>query len=156
MQTVERDGGDTLREFVLRRAAGRGWRTQRHVAVMSGLDESSLSRFLAGEQDIGAWRTHALFQAAGVPVAEYDRAYALLGEAQATARVARTARGAVGRRAAPVQGQREMWGASPGLPAAFEPMPPELPAAVVVTMFAARGWSGAEIDAFFRPSALAR
>lgn len=150
MQTVEREEGETLRDFVLRHAAGRGWRTQRHVAVMCGLDESSLSRFLAGEQDIGAWRTHALFRAAGVPMAEYDRAYALLGEAQATARLVRTARGAMSRRVAPLQSRGEVPGTLLDTSRTFEPDSPELPASVVVALFASRRWTGAEIDAFFQ------
>ena len=58
----------TLRDLILFYAGQRGWSTQRHVAVICGLDESALSRFLNGEQDIGARRTHTLFQAVGVPV----------------------------------------------------------------------------------------
>jgi transcriptional regulator with XRE-family HTH domain len=73
---------DSLRDLVLHFAAAQGWHTQRHVAVACGLDESALSRFLNGEQDIGARRTHALFRAVGVPVDLYNTAYALLGRAQ--------------------------------------------------------------------------
>jgi hypothetical protein len=89
---VQRRSFGTLRELVLHHAAGRGWRTQRHVAVACGLEESTLSRFLNGEQDLGARRTHAFFKEVGIPVEMYDQAYALLGREQESARAGRLAR----------------------------------------------------------------
>ena len=84
---------ESLRDLVLYYGARRGWSTQRHIAVACALDESALSRFLNGEQDIGARRTHALFREIGVPVDQYDLAYALLGRAQDLARTLRQSRG---------------------------------------------------------------
>lgn len=92
---------ETLRDLVIHHAARQGWRTQRHIAVICGMDESALSRFLSGEQDIGARRTHRLFQAVGVPVEQYDLAYALLGRAQEQAETNRAARSSRARLAAP-------------------------------------------------------
>lgn len=144
---------ESLRDLVLHHAARRGWHTQRHVAVICGLDESALSRFLNGEQDIGARRTHALFQAVGIPVEEYDLAYALLGRAQDTAHQLRSGRrvpAAAG--AHPNQAAIRGW---PGgaVPVEHEPSVPvpdgEMPAAVVVALFAARGYTGEQIAAFF-------
>lgn len=83
---------ETLRDLVLHYGARRGWYTQRRIAVMCGHDESALSRFLNGEQDLGARRTHALFCAVGVPVERYDLAYALLGRAQEQSKQSREAR----------------------------------------------------------------
>jgi hypothetical protein len=82
----------TLRELVLHYATRQGLNTQRRLAIACDLDETAVSRFLNGEQDIGAWTTYCLFQAAGVPVEQYHRAFALLGEAQELARSAREAR----------------------------------------------------------------
>ena len=195
---------DTLRDLVLYYGSRRGWRTQRHIAVACGLDESALSRFLNGEQDIGARRTHALFRAIGVPVDQYDLAYALLGRAQDLARSVRRVRSAREVPAARMHAYAE-WlfvetadseRADAGAPAArSEPemralsaarpaqragmdaaLPPgghedggsgtrdvarlarayglepgaEVPAAVVVALFAAEAFSGAEIAAFFQ------
>ncbi len=146
---------ETLRELVLHHGAARGWRTQRHIAVACGLDESALSRFLNGEQDIGARRTHALFQAIGIPVEHYDLAYALLGRAQELAAESREARS---ERTARARGTLPRVAGGPwrGLerpaphPVAIEPWPAEdLPAAVVVALFAAEGYSGGQIAAFF-------
>ena len=145
---------DTLRDLVLHHAARRGWLTQRHVAVICGLDESALSRFLNGEQDIGARRTHALFQAVGVPVEQYDLAYALLGKAQQMATKARRSR--LNHAPRPVQTTESH--ARPGLRddsavALIESFGltegGDIPAAVVVARFAAEGLTGAEIAAFF-------
>jgi transcriptional regulator with XRE-family HTH domain len=143
----------TLRDLVLYHAAQRGWSTQRHVAVICGLDESALSRFLNGEQDIGARRTHALFQTVGVPVEQYDLAYTLLGRAQDSAREIRAGRREpAGTAARPSQAAVEEWPA----PTPFSPVAPpaalpgdEIPAAVVVAIFAARGYTGEQIAAFF-------
>jgi hypothetical protein len=82
----------SLRELVLYYATRQGLSTQRRLAIACDLDETAVSRFLNGEQDIGAWTTYCLFQAAGVPVDQYHRAFALLGEAQEIARNAREAR----------------------------------------------------------------
>ena len=90
--TIQATTFETLRDLVLYYGARRGWSTQRHIAVACGLDESALSRFLNGEQDIGARRTHALFREVGVPVDQYDLAYALLGRAQDLARTLRQSR----------------------------------------------------------------
>lgn len=76
----------SLRDLVLHHGKRRGWSTQRHIAVACELDETALSRFLNGEQDIGARRTHALFRELGVPVEQYDHAYELLEQAQELAR----------------------------------------------------------------------
>jgi transcriptional regulator with XRE-family HTH domain len=143
----------TLRDLVLFYAAQRGWSTQRHVAVICGLDESALSRFLNGELDIGARRTHALFQAVGVPVDQYDLAYALLGRAQDSARELRAGRREpAGATARPNQAARDRWPAPipfpAGSPSAVLP-DDEIPAAVVVALFAARGYTGEQIAAFF-------
>lgn len=189
---------ETLREMVLHYSADRGWRTQRHIAVASGLDETALSRFLNGEQDIGARRTHALFQAVGVPIERYDLAYTLLGQAQDLARTIREARSA--RRSAVelvrpgrawrTSGQAtagespnereldrvQLLGVGPSLHAAVGPLRPlpereqtrytirdlvaprrgqhlgagvDAPATVVVALFAAEHFTGAEIAAFF-------
>ncbi|MGE0543855.1 MAG: helix-turn-helix domain-containing protein [Dehalococcoidia bacterium] len=143
----------TLRDLILFYAAQRGWSTQRHVAVICGLDESALSRFLSGEQDIGARRTHALFQSIGVPVEQYDLAYALLGRAQDGARELRH-----GRRepaGVPVRPNRAAADGWPVLTPVLRPAPAvslpgdEIPAAVVIAIFAARGYTGAQIAAFF-------
>lgn len=143
----------TLRDLVLFYAAQRGWSTQRHVAVISGLDESALSRFLNGEQDIGARRTHALFQTVGVPVEQYDLAYALLGRAQDSAREIRTGRREpAGATARPNQAALDGWPAPPPFPSAApaHTLPgDEIPAAVVVALFATRGYTGEQIAAFF-------
>lgn len=144
---------ESLRDLVLHHAARRGWHTQRHVAVICGLDESALSRFLNGEQDLGARRTHALFQAVGVPVEQYDLAYALLGRAQDSARLIRAGRREPAATASrPHQAAVERW----SLPSAPTPGEPglrrpgdDLPAAVVVALFAARGYTGEQIAAFF-------
>jgi transcriptional regulator with XRE-family HTH domain len=146
---------ESLRDLVLRHAARRGWHTQRHVAVISGLDESALSRFLNGEQDIGARRTHALFQTVGIPVEEYDLAYALLGRAQDDARQLRHGRqmpATAGAR--PNQAAVREWSSGgmrverkSNIPASME----EMPAAVVVALFAARGYTGEQIADFFAP-----
>jgi transcriptional regulator with XRE-family HTH domain len=174
MQTID---FDSLRDLVLHYGARRGWQTQRQIAVMCGIDETGLSRFLNGEQDIGARRTHALFQAVGVPVDRYDLAYALLGRAQEQARADREARlarvDAVAPARIPVGRGVERGRASHtpemllrtpsfrGQGAWSVPMPvdsvpatgvwyePDLPAAVVVALFASKGYSGEQIAAFF-------
>ncbi len=157
------DGFASLRELVLHDAAGRGWRTQRQIAVCCGLDESALSRLLNGEQDVGALRTHALFRAVGIPVERYDLAYALLGQAQAAAQATRALRHVP--TAAPAFGRD---GRQPGQPAppslAGSALPvavgparllgqPDLPAALVVAHFAVRRFTGQQIAAFFAGAA---
>lgn len=160
---VKPDGFASLRELVLHYAAGRGWRTQRQIAVFCGLDESALSRLLNGEQDVGALRTHALFQAVGIPVERYDLAYALLGQAQAAARSTRTLRRAHPARAA--NGREELRPVPPARPSLtrsalatavgparwFEP--PDVPVALVVAHFAMRRFTGQQIAAFFAGAA---
>jgi hypothetical protein len=164
---------ETLRDLVMHYAARRGWRTQRHIAVACGFDESGLSRFLNGEQDIGARRTHALFQAVGIPVEQYDLAYALLGQAQEQARANR--RAWLARRQALVtvaergsQGNERSVTASrspsmvalarsapvAALDAAFGAvwLPPDdgdIPSSAVIAKFRMEGATGAEIAAFF-------
>ena len=148
---------ETLRDLVMHYAARRGWPTQRTVAVMCGLDESALSRLLNGEQDVGARRTHALFQAVGVPVDQYDLAYALLGRAQEQARANRVARQAGERRTAAVppaalHTATSGWSLSHAPTAVIAPDRDSLadvPAAVVATLFAERGYTGDQIAAFF-------
>ncbi len=81
-----------LRALVLHYAKRRGWRTQRRIATACELEETALSRFLNGEQDLGARRTHALFRAVGIPVDDYDLAYELLARIQEQARLYRDAR----------------------------------------------------------------
>jgi transcriptional regulator with XRE-family HTH domain len=145
---------DTLRDLVLHHAARRGWLTQRHVAVICGLDESALSRFLNGEQDIGARRTHALFQAVGVPVEQYDLAYALLARAQEAAADARRSRlRHASRSGQAVEGQARI-GLRDGTSGAMIDLSgpwgeDDIPAAVLAARFAAEGLSGAQIAAFF-------
>lgn len=80
------DGAVTFRDVVLYYGRRRGWSTQRHIAVACEIDESALSRFLKGEQDIGTCRAHALFQQLGIPAAHYDVVYSLLAQAQRRAR----------------------------------------------------------------------
>lgn len=144
---------ESLRDLVLFYAAQRGWHTQRHVAVMCGLDESALSRFLNGEQDIGARRTHALFQAVGVPVDHYDLAYTLLGQAQDSARALRSGRrepaGAPARPNQAAVGGRPATMPSPVAVPAAALADGDIPAAVVVALFATRGYTGEQIAAFF-------
>lgn len=145
---------ETLRELVLHHGAARGWRTQRHIAVACGLDESALSRFLNGEQDIGARRTHALFQAVGIPVEQYDLAYTLLGRAQEVAAESREARTARARGALPRMAGGPWRGLARPVPDRVCPDPglwheDDVPAAVVVALFAAEGYSGGQIAAFF-------
>jgi hypothetical protein len=165
---------ESLRDLVMHYAKRRGWRTQRHVAVACGFDESGLSRFLNGEQDIGARRTHALFQAVGVPVEKYDVAYALLGRAQEQARANREAWLARRRDALVAvsdrptlnrgpQAMRSQWVviATPTLSAPATPRmataghrfsderDDDPPAAVVIARFYNEGWTGAQIAAFF-------
>lgn len=166
----------SLRDLVLHYAARRGWRTQRHVAVVCGLDETALSRFLNGEQDIGARRTHALFQAVGVPVDEYDAAYALLAQAQDIARTALRARLRTEARHGGEAGRGRPASSNPGLlmqgrlagpavaaslkvpaPMGWSPLSlpatldaeADLPATLVAAYFAAEGYTGAQIAAFF-------
>jgi transcriptional regulator with XRE-family HTH domain len=144
---------ETLRDLILHHAARQGWHTQRHVAVICGLDESALSRFLNGEQDLGARRTHALFQTVGIPIDEYDVAYALLGRAQDEARTLREGRDVavrVGSRGSTAA--ESGWGHAPA--AAFRHPTAaladgDIPAAVVVALFATRGYTGEQIAAFF-------
>jgi hypothetical protein len=148
---------ETLRDLVMHYAARRGWSTQRTVAVMCGLDESALSRLLNGEQDIGARRTHALFQAVGIPVDEYDLAYRLLGRAQEAAHLNRVARQAGAGRGAPMppaafRPASSGWGPSHTRPTA--PLPEidagaDMPVSIMVALFAERRYSGAEIATFF-------
>jgi hypothetical protein len=148
---------ETLRDLVMHHAARRGWLTQRTVAVMCGLDESALSRLLNGEQDVGARRTHALFQAVGVPVEQYDLAYALLGRAQEQARANREARQASERRLTPMppaalRTPSSGWTLSHATAAVITPdlaALADVPAAVVAALFGERGYSGDEIAAFF-------
>jgi len=148
---------ETLRDLVMHYAERRGWPTQRTVAVMCGLDESALSRLLNGEQDVGARRTHALFQAVGIPVEHYDLAYALLGRAQERARASREARQAGERRLTPMPPAALRTGTSGWslshaptavLAPALDPLA-DVPAAVVAVLFAERGYSGEQIAAFF-------
>ena len=148
---------ETLRDLVMHYAERRGWSTQRTVAVMCGLDESALSRLLNGEQDVGARRTHALFQAVGVPVDQYDLAYALLGRAQEQARANREARQAGERRLTPIPPAALRTG-SPGWSLSHAPTAviapdvdalADVPAAVVAALFAERGLTGDQIAAFF-------
>jgi len=150
---------DTLRAMVLHYSALRGWRTQRHIAVICGLDEAALSRFLSGEQDIGARRTHALFQTVGIPPERYDYAYALLGQAQELAsrnRQARTVARTLGARPrASVQaldGQAST-GRGGAHTAGWPDLLDDIPAAVLVALFAARMYSGEQIAAFFAGAA---
>jgi transcriptional regulator with XRE-family HTH domain len=148
---------ETLRDLVMYHAARRGWSTQRTVAVMCGIDESALSRLLNGEQDIGARRTHALFQAVGVPVDQYDLAYILLGRAQEQAQAHRAARQASERHAAPAPPAAAHpaltgWRVSRTRPALAMPAVgaiADVPVSIVVALFAERGYSGDEISAFF-------
>lgn len=150
----------SLRDFLLEHAARQGWHTQRHIAVCCGLDESALSRFLSGEQDLGAWRTHALFRAVGVPAERYDVAYVLLAREQAAAgdrlsqhRRRQTAGSRATAPAAPVHSGRSTSRPRFVLPAyAHVAAPgdePLLPAAVVTALFGSRGYTSAEIAAFF-------
>jgi hypothetical protein len=148
---------ETLRDLVMHYAGRRGWSTQRTVAVMCGLDESALSRLFNGEQDIGARRTHILFQAVGIPVDQYDLAYILLGRAQEQARANREARQASERRVSPVppaalRTAPSRWTLTHTWPTATLPRIDamnDLPASIVVALFAERGYSGEEIAAFF-------
>ena len=150
---------ETLRELVLHYAGRRGWLTQRQIAVMCGLDESALSRWLNGEQDIGARRTHALFQEVGIPVDRYDLAYALLGRAQESAQTNRAARlRTTGRTTVPLHRPGERLAGvrvghagvlAPSL-AVEEPLPgADIPASVVIALFTARQYTGEQIAAFF-------
>jgi transcriptional regulator with XRE-family HTH domain len=148
----------TLRDLVLHHAARRGWQTQRQVAVICGLDESALSRFLNGEQDLGARRTHALFQAVGIPVDEYDLAYALLARAQDSARTLRagrrsaepavtTVRTAPSGRGTPIMtAPRSM---TVPLRPAIGPADHDVPASLVAALFQERQYTGEQIAAFF-------
>lgn len=150
----------TLRDLVLHHAAGRGWSTQRHIAVVCGLDESALSRFLNGEQDLGARRTHAIFRAVGVPVDQYDLAYTLLGRAQELARTGRQGRARPSASpsrpasvttenrstAVPIRRAESSLSWSAG---------DDLPAEVVVAYFAQQGWDGEAIGRFFGEDTLA-
>jgi hypothetical protein len=108
----------TLRDLVLHHAGRRGWSTQRHIAVACGLDETALSRFLDGRQDIGAVRTYALFREIGIPVERYPLAFELLDRSQ---RLAREIDGA--RRAVSVAHRTGMDEADAPLPAAPSPPP---------------------------------
>jgi hypothetical protein len=172
---------ETLRDLVLYYGGRRGWHTQRQIAVMCGLDESALSRFLNGEQDLGARRTHALFCAVGVPVDRYDLAYALLGRAQELAKQSKEARSAsvvvaeptqrllhfrsrrpprgpvmqkadraggvsAFRRAGIVQ---PSFGGPRLIPLDDETEAGDLPAAALIALFAAGGYSGPRIAEFF-------
>ena len=149
---------ETLRDLVLHYAGRRGWLTQRQIAVMCGLDESALSRWLNGEQDIGARRTHALFQEVGIPVDQYDLAYALLGRAQESAQANRTARLRTGGQTVPLHrpGER-LAGVRVGHAGVLTPSlamdesltGADIPASVVIALFAARQYTGAQIAAFF-------
>lgn len=76
----------TLQDLLLTCGRRRGWRTQRHIAVSCEIDETAYSRFVHGEQEIGATRTYALFRAVGVPAERIDLAYTLLEQAQRLAR----------------------------------------------------------------------
>jgi hypothetical protein len=173
---------ETLRDLVMHHAARRGWRTQRHIAVACGFDESGLSRFLNGEQDIGARRTHALFQSIGVPVEQYDLAYALLGRAQELARTSREA--LLVRRRDRVIGfpdaarrRPDRGTETPRTPSAtavlqapplvLSPAPmcvgtqplgdileDDVPAAVVIALFQASSFTGEQIAAFFDAAAV--
>ncbi|MGD9892014.1 MAG: helix-turn-helix domain-containing protein [Dehalococcoidia bacterium] len=165
---------ESLRDMVMHYARRRGWRTQRHVAVACGFDESGLSRFLNGEQDIGARRTHTLFQAVGVPVEQYDVAYSLLGQVQEQARANREAwlarrrdslvavsdRPTMNRGPQAIRGSSTVTAVRP-LPVTL--MPPEtpggirfsdgqiddLPAAVLIARFRQEQWTGEQIAVFF-------
>jgi transcriptional regulator with XRE-family HTH domain len=158
----------TLRDLVLHHGVRRGWRTQRHIAVACGLDETALSRFLNGDQDLGARRTHALFRAVGIPVDQYDLAYALLGRAQDAARAARVDRQAH-ERAAPspaplmVEYAATMARIEPAPvrlltsgrsrrdePRRVVPLPEreDMPAAAAAAIFSRRRYTGADIAAF--------
>jgi len=164
---------ETLRQLVLHYARRRGWRTQRHIAVACGFDESGLSRFLNGEQDIGAWRTHALFQEIGVPPEHYDLAYTLLGCALEQARAFREARLRRRKTATLVQqgddrrsdnqsALRSAFGVSatgltfeaPAVEATYPPMldPGDVPVAAVIARFAAERYTSGQIAAFFKGS----
>ncbi|HEY7296269.1 MAG TPA: helix-turn-helix transcriptional regulator [Dehalococcoidia bacterium] len=151
----------SLRELVLYHAARRGWRTQRQIAVLCGIDESALSRLLNGEQDIGAWRTHALFRTVGIPVEQYDLAYALLGRAREAAaqREQGTQRERVPYEPFLEQARRRGGQFSAqlahqpgaGTPPTLEPQPWEgdLPVALVLAQFTAQRLTGPQIAAFF-------
>lgn len=164
----------TLRDLVLHFGAQRGWLTQRQIAVMCGLDESALSRFLNGEQDLGARRTHALFRDLGVPIDLYDLAYALLAQAQEQAKQLRVPRPPRAGVAIEVRGafegtagraRRNMVMQAAGRTVAAgrasrtpQPWPvnhpspddpTDVPAAVVAAFFAEQGYSGARIAEFF-------
>ncbi|MGH2585387.1 MAG: hypothetical protein ACRDJE_10785 [Dehalococcoidia bacterium] len=162
---------ETLRQLVLHYARRRGWRTQRHIAVACGFDESGLSCFLNGEQDIGAWRTHALFQEIGVPPDHYDLAYTLLGHALEQARALREARlrrqrsatlarHADGRRSGVKSALRSAAGvndarltlAAPAIEATYPPLldPGDIPVATVIARFAAERYTSEQIAAFFQ------
>lgn len=144
-----------LRDLVRHHGARRGWHSQRQIAVFCGLDETALSRFLNGEQDIGARRTHALFQALGVPVEQYNLAYALLGRAQEQAHAARERRTAEPALGVQPPGSTKTiytdsssrWRFEPET-ASFGP-PNDLPASLLIARFAAGRFSGAAIAAFF-------
>lgn len=141
-----------LRALIRHHGERRGWRSQRQIAVMCGLDESALSRFLNGEQDIGARRTHALFQTIGVPVEQYDIAYALLGRAQEQARAARDRRspepaGSGHSTEAALSSAAPLTGAN--LESSGRATLPDLPASMVIARFAAGRFSGEQIAAFF-------
>src|SRR5438270_58394 len=60
-----------------------GWKSQRTVATYCGIDETGLSRFLDGRQDLGAVATYALFRTVRIPTAELPIAFELLTQAQA-------------------------------------------------------------------------
>src|SRR6266536_1446742 len=91
----------TLRDLILECAARNGWHTQRRIALSCGIEESALSRFLDGRQDLGAVATFELFRAVSVPVEQYPVAFELLRRAQTEARQLRESREAQARPAAP-------------------------------------------------------
>ena len=92
MTTMTAAEPKTFRDLVVAYARRRGWTTQRHIAVACEIDETALSRFLGGEQEIGSVRTYALLRTVGVPVERCDAAFLLLDRAQREAQARRDVR----------------------------------------------------------------
>ena len=164
----EQRSSRSLRELLLFYARRRGWRTQRRIAMACDLEETALSRFLNGEQDLGARRTHTLFRAVGIPVDDYDLAYELLARAQEQARAHREARRRHGVPApltspaavkshAEVASLGQRGGTSvaargaerPAVTVRYLPPDEDLPTAEVLALFHAEHYTSAQIAAFF-------